>query len=409
MKKFLAMLLTVVVAVSLLGGCAGAHVHVCPTQPIATAAPTQGTQPTTAGSSDDAVKTGLAVVTNIVDSTDAAADKNGSAVYDVTLVAVTVDDNGVIDSCAIDGIKSTVEFDATGVITTDLTAAPQTKNELGEAYGMKAYAGSAYEWNEQAQALADYAVGKTVEELKTGAVNESGKAADADLASVATIYIGGYVDAIAMAAETATHLGAHRGDKLVLSTLNALDSSVNAEAEKDGTSQLDVNVTALTMNGDTICHEVQTKSTGAVVLMKPAAPGTGIIAGGTVRSIVGLTGVKNLISKSLGSTNKVNVAYAVIEGLRAQVPRSEWETTKTGGKPAGKAAKAEGKSVEATGKTAEATDKVAEAKKAKADAKPATKPAAKSAAKPAAEKSAKKAAKSAAETPAKAAAKKESK
>lgn len=78
------------------------------------------------------------------------------------------------------------------------------------------------------------------------------------------------------------------------------------------------------MDGETICHEVETRSTGAHVLMKPAAPGTGIIAGGVVRSIIGLTGVKNLISKSLGSTNKVNIAYAVIEGLRQQTPRSEW-------------------------------------------------------------------------------------
>ena len=78
------------------------------------------------------------------------------------------------------------------------------------------------------------------------------------------------------------------------------------------------------LDGETICHETRTKVTGADVLMKPAAPGTGIIAGGTVRSIVGLTGVKNLISKSLGSTNKVNIAYAVIEGLRQQTPRSKW-------------------------------------------------------------------------------------
>ena len=82
------------------------------------------------------------------------------------------------------------------------------------------------------------------------------------------------------------------------------------------------------MDGETICHETRTKVTGADVLMKPAAPGTGIIAGGTVRSIMGLTGVKNLISKSLGSTNKVNIAYAVIEGLRAQVPRKEWTGVK---------------------------------------------------------------------------------
>lgn len=78
------------------------------------------------------------------------------------------------------------------------------------------------------------------------------------------------------------------------------------------------------MDGETICHEVETRKTGADILMKPAAPGTGIIAGGVVRSIIGLTGIKNLISKSLGSTNKVNIAYAVIEGLAQQTPRSEW-------------------------------------------------------------------------------------
>jgi small subunit ribosomal protein S5 len=87
------------------------------------------------------------------------------------------------------------------------------------------------------------------------------------------------------------------------------------------------NMVTFNMDGETICHEVETKVTGADVLMKPAAPGTGIIAGGVVRSIIGLTGVKNLISKSLGSTNKVNIAYAVVEGLRQQVPREKWNTT----------------------------------------------------------------------------------
>lgn len=91
------------------------------------------------------------------------------------------------------------------------------------------------------------------------------------------------------------------------------------------------------MDGETICHEVETRATGADVLLKPAAPGTGIIAGGVVRSIIGLTGIKNLISKSLGSTNKVNIAYAVIEGLRQQVPRDQWVGN------AGKAAKVEEK------------------------------------------------------------------
>lgn len=95
-------------------------------------------------------------------------------------------------------------------------------------------------------------------------------------------------------------------------------------AVQKATAKAKKNMIEFHMDGETICHEVETRATGADVLMKPAAPGTGIIAGGVVRSIIGLTGIKNLISKSLGSTNKVNIAYAVIEGLKQQLPRDEW-------------------------------------------------------------------------------------
>jgi small subunit ribosomal protein S5 len=74
----------------------------------------------------------------------------------------------------------------------------------------------------------------------------------------------------------------------------------------------------------TIPHDAEVKLAGAHVLLKPAAPGTGIIAGGVVRSIIGTTGITDLLSKSLGSTNKVNIAYATIEALRSLVPKSEW-------------------------------------------------------------------------------------
>lgn len=109
-------------------------------------------------------------------------------------------------------------------------------------------------------------------------------------------------------------------------------------AVQKATAKAKKNMIEFHMDGETICHEVETRSTGADILMKPAAPGTGIIAGGVVRSIIGLTGIKNLISKSLGSTNKVNIAYAVVEGLRQQVPRSEWvsNTAKAEAKPAKK-------------------------------------------------------------------------
>ena len=74
----------------------------------------------------------------------------------------------------------------------------------------------------------------------------------------------------------------------------------------------------------TIPHDVETKVTGAHVLIKPAAPGTGIIAGGVVRQVIGVTGINNMLSKSLGSTNKVNIAYATIAALQSLVPRDQW-------------------------------------------------------------------------------------
>ena len=93
------------------------------------------------------------------------------------------------------------------------------------------------------------------------------------------------------------------------------------------------------LNGETIPHDSEVKFSGARVLIKPAAPGTGIIAGGVVRQIIGVTGIRNLLSKSLGSTNKVNIAYATVEALRQLVPRDQWLNATPAKKPAKKATK----------------------------------------------------------------------
>lgn len=84
----------------------------------------------------------------------------------------------------------------------------------------------------------------------------------------------------------------------------------------------------IAINNGTIAHDAEVKFTGAQVLIMPAAPGTGIIAGGVVRTIIGLTGITDLMTKSLGSTNKVNIAYATIQALASIVPKAQWLNSK---------------------------------------------------------------------------------
>ena len=152
-------------------------------------------------------------------------------------------------SCAI---QSKINFDATGAITTDLTAPVLSKNELGDGYGMKKASAIGKEWNEQVQALADYVEGKTLEEIRGIAVTEEGKAGEADLAASVTISIAGYLDAIEQAAANATHLGAQQGDTLVLTTATDIAGSKDAGPEGDGTAQTYATVAAITLNGDVI-------------------------------------------------------------------------------------------------------------------------------------------------------------
>ena len=254
--------LALVLVIAMLTGCAGtpvvyysdctcptgAHTEATPveTTPVETTAPVE-----TAPVAEGAVKTGLAIVASAGES-KSAGDADGEAKYDASVVAVTVDDNGVIQSCVIDSIGTSVLFDVNGAIVSDLTAEIPTKNELGDAYNMKLYGNAVAEWYEQAAALASFACGKTVEELRAGAVDETGHAVDADLATTATIYLGGYVDAIEAAVNNAKHLGAQAGDTLKIAAVSSLASSKSASAEADGLAQLDVDFTAITMNGEII-------------------------------------------------------------------------------------------------------------------------------------------------------------
>ena len=259
MKRLPAIALSLALSLGLLAGCGTTAVVAVPA-PTPSVAPTEApaAQPSSPvdASSGEAVKTGLSLITSVGSSTSASAEGDGLAQADITLVAVTVGEDGVIDDCVIDAIQSKVNFDAAGQLITDLSTPVASKNERGDDYGMRKASSIGKEWNEQAQAIADYVTGKTIDQVTGIAVTEDGKAGDADLAASVTMSIGGYLEGIQQAVANAQHLGASKGDTLVLTSTTSLTDSKSASAEEDGLAQAYATVGAITMNGDTITSMV---------------------------------------------------------------------------------------------------------------------------------------------------------
>lgn len=178
-------------------------------------------------------KMGLSVITS-ASASDASAEAEGQAQVNSVVAAVLVDGEGKIADVAIDAAQNTAQFSAEGKLNI-ANPAPQTKDELGTDYGMAKASGIGKEWFEQIDALEQYVVGKTAEDIQGIAINEEGAPADADLSASVTIKIGDYKDLIVKAMENAQASTpfATQG-KVGIGTVNDLSGSTDATTEAEG-------------------------------------------------------------------------------------------------------------------------------------------------------------------------------
>ena len=101
-----------------------------------------------------------------------------------------------------------------------------------------------------------------------------------------------------------------------------------ADAIRKGTEMAKRSMMVVTMKDKTIPHEILVRHAGAEVFMRPASPGTGVIAGGGMRAVLELSGIRDVLAKSLGSNNSLNVIRATMKALQALRSKDEIEAAR---------------------------------------------------------------------------------
>ncbi|MGL5978608.1 MAG: hypothetical protein ACRCZJ_06420 [Erysipelotrichaceae bacterium] len=195
-------------------------------------------------SSSTTYKVGTGSVTSM-SLRDASEDTTGRVQANTTYAAVVLDKDGKIVEVQIDVAQNNGTFTTEGTI--DAADPKGTKKELGDAYGMKGNSGIGKEWFEQIASLEEWMVGKTIDEVKAIAVNESGVPTSEDLTSSVTIKTNDYIAAVVKAVEASVEVSGVA--KLGSASITALKAA-DASADADGSVQANTTIETIALDKD---------------------------------------------------------------------------------------------------------------------------------------------------------------
>lgn len=225
MKKILALILAVlsIFSLSLLSGC----------------------------SEKTNLKLGMGVYSSYDNIKDADGDANGNAELVETVAAVLVDKDGKIVACDIDSVVANGNFTSDGKFIS--AGEIKSKDELGDDYGMVAYAKATKEWYAQADAFCALVIGKTADEVKALEAN-GGKGNDDVIAAGCTITVSEFVKAIEKAVNSAVECGAGKKDslKVAVSAAQTTSDCKDATADAEGVCVVDSAFSAVALKGDKV-------------------------------------------------------------------------------------------------------------------------------------------------------------
>jgi len=210
------------------------------------------------------IRTGLGVVTSVGSSRSATGGNEGLAQVDSTLVAITLDEHGIITRATFDVAQTRIGFNAQGQITTDLSAPVQTKGELADAYNMRRASGIDREYNEQMASMEVWAIGQTPARFMSMAL-DGGRPAEVDLRASVTVNVTSYLTAMERAManlKSGNSPGRHRTG---LGVATGIGDSRNATATQTGRAMVASYYAVLTLDEHDVIIAAWVDSTQSTV------------------------------------------------------------------------------------------------------------------------------------------------